>query len=75
MLLLLQYHYYLVFNVVTERYESRPEPAELRMYVCNHVQDKWEELADELGLDDDEKVSEELKKSGNLTTKRLHLRC
>ena len=27
-----------------------------------HVQDKWEELADELGLDDDETVSEKLKK-------------
>ena len=46
----------------TERYDSRPEPAELRKYIRDHVQDKWEELADELGLDDDEKVSEELEK-------------
>ena len=46
----------------TERNDSRPEPAELRMYVRNHIQDKWEALADELGLDDDEKVSEELEK-------------
>ena len=40
----------------------RPTPKELRMYVRNHVQDKWEELADELGLDDDDKASEELEK-------------
>ena len=32
------------------------------MYVRDHVQDKWEELAEELGLDDDDKVSEELEK-------------
>ena len=32
------------------------------MYVHDHVQDKWEELADELGLDDDDKASEELDK-------------
>ena len=32
----------------------------MRLYVRDHVQDKWEELADELGLDDEEKVSKEL---------------
>lgn len=32
------------------------------MYVRDHVLDKWEELADELGLEDDDKVSEELEK-------------
>ena len=40
----------------------RPTPKELRIYVRDHVQDKWEELADELGLDDDDKASEELEK-------------
>ena len=30
------------------------------MYVRDHVQNKWEELADELGLDDDEEVSKKL---------------
>ena len=40
----------------------RPTPKELRMYVRNHVQDKWEELADELGLDDEDSTSEELQK-------------
>ena len=32
------------------------------MYVRDHLQDKWEELAEELGLDDDDKASEELEK-------------
>ena len=32
------------------------------MYVRSHVQDKWEELADELGLDDEDSTSEELEK-------------
>ena len=32
------------------------------MYVRDHVQDEWEELADELGLDDDDKASGELEK-------------
>lgn len=32
------------------------------MCVRDHVQHEWEELADELGLDDDEKASQELDK-------------
>jgi hypothetical protein len=32
------------------------------MYVRSHVQDKWEELADELGLYDEDSTSEELEK-------------
>ena len=52
-----------LYNIMfTERYDSRPERAELREYVCDRVSDKWEELADELGLDDDDEVSEELEK-------------
>ena len=46
----------------TEKCDDRPTPKELRMYVRSHVQDKWEEVADELGLDDEESTSEELEK-------------
>lgn len=40
--------------------ERTPTRKELRRYVQDHVQNKWEELADELGLDDDEEVSKKL---------------
>lgn len=40
--------------------DHRPTPAELRKHVRDHVLHKWEELADELGLDDDDKASKEL---------------
>ena len=48
--------------LLTEKCDYRPTPKELRMYVRSHVQDKWEELADELGLDDEDSTSEELEK-------------
>lgn len=42
------------------------------MYVRDHVQEKWEELADELGLDDDDEVSKKFKekKTEYVTDKR-----
>lgn len=45
----------------TDIYGKTPIPKELRLYVRDHVQERWEELADELGLDDDDQVSKKFK--------------
>ena len=55
-------HPHLLLATSLAKRDDRPTPKELRMYVRNHVQDKWEELADELGLDDEDSTSEELEK-------------
>lgn len=47
--------------IITDSYGKIPTPKELRRYVRDHVQDKWEELAEELGLDDDDDISVKFK--------------
>ena len=59
----------------TDSYGKTPTPKELRLYVRDHVQEKWEELADELGLDDDDEVSKRRRQSMPLTKERWHLKC
>ena len=49
-----------MYNSIYTKIHRRPTVRELRMYVREHVLDKWEELADELGLDDEDEVSEKL---------------
>lgn len=50
-----------VYVYYTDSYGKTPTPRELRLYVRDHVQEKWEELADELGLEDDDDVSKKFK--------------
>ena len=51
---------YVYYNYI-DSYGKTPTPKELRQFVRDHVQEKWEELADELGLEDDDEVSKKFK--------------